>query len=73
MLFRSIKKCLYSIIGLLPDRAAGIQAKVDKKMDNDNDDNGQWDRDDELEGIMSRTWWDRVVHLSNLSPSCRHV
>ena len=50
-----IKKCLYSIIGLLPDRVVGIQAKVDKKMDKNNDDNDQQDRDgkedeDELEG-----------------------
>ena len=41
-----IKKCLNSIIGFLPDRVAGIQAKVDKKMDDD-DDNDQQDRDDE--------------------------
>ena len=84
---QAIKNCLYSIIGFLPDRAAGIQAKVDKKMDDDDDNNDQWDRDDEEDGctemmrrmrmswrgITSQTRWDRVVHLSNLSPSRRHV
>ena len=52
---QAIKKCLYSIIGFLPDRVAGIQAKVDKKTDDNNDDNDQRNRDDkededELEG-----------------------
>ena len=48
---KAIKKCLYSIIGLLPDRAAGIQAKVDKKTDDDDDDNDQRDKDDEEDGL----------------------
>ena len=45
-----IKKRLYSIIGFLSDRAAAIQAKVDKKMDDD-DNNDQQDRDDEEDGL----------------------
>ena len=45
-----IKKRLYSIIGFLSDRAAAIQAKVDKKMDDDHD-NDQQDRDDEEDGL----------------------
>ena len=41
------KKCLYSIISFLPDRAAGIQAKVDKKTNDNDNDNDKQDRDDE--------------------------
>ena len=44
-----IKQCLYSIVRFLPDRAAGVKAKVDK-TDNDDDDDKQ-DGDGEEDGL----------------------
>ena len=44
---QAIKKCLYSIAGFLPDRAASIKAKVDNKTDRDDDDDNEQDKDDE--------------------------
>ena len=57
---KAIKRCLYSIVKFLPDRAAGVKAKVDNKTDDDDDDDkhdedededgGYKDDEDELEG-----------------------
>ena len=47
---QAIKRCLYSIVGFLPDRAAGVKANVDNKMDDDDDDDEQ-DRDEEGDGL----------------------
>jgi hypothetical protein len=47
---QAIKRCLYSIAKFLPDRAAGIKAKVNKETDDD-DDGNERDRDDEEDGL----------------------
>jgi hypothetical protein len=53
---RAIKRCLYSIARFLPDRAAGVKAKVDNKMDDerDGDDNNERDREEEEEDGLYR-------------------
>jgi hypothetical protein len=43
----AIKRCLYSVVGFLPDRAAGVKAKVDNKTDDDD----RRDRDEEEDGL----------------------
>jgi hypothetical protein len=48
---QAIKRCLYSIIGFLPDRAAGVKAKVDNKTDGDDNDD---ERDDDEEDGLYR-------------------
>jgi hypothetical protein len=45
---RAIKKCVSSIVEYLPDRAAGIKAKVDNKTEDDDD---EQDRDEEEDGL----------------------
>jgi hypothetical protein len=57
---KAIKRCLYSIVGFLPDRAAGIKTKVDNTTDDDDDErdgddeeDGLRDDEDELEGDES--------------------
>lgn len=42
----AIKRCFHSIVRFLPDRTAGVKAKVGNKTDDDDDD----DEDDEREG-----------------------
>ena len=50
---RAVKRCLYSISGFLPDRAAGIKAKDDNKTDDDDDDGDERDRDDKEDELCS--------------------
>ena len=47
---RALQKCIYSIVRFLPDRAAGIKAKVDNKT-NDDEDDEERDGDDEEDGL----------------------
>jgi hypothetical protein len=47
---QAIKRCLHSIVRFLPDRVAGIKAKVDNKTDDDDDDDER-DGHDEEDGL----------------------
>ena len=55
---RAIKKCLHSIVGFLPDRAAGLKAEAyDKTGDSDDDDDDELpeaddEADDEADGEL---------------------
>jgi hypothetical protein len=71
---RAIKKCLRSVVGFLPDRAAGLKAKADHKTsDEDEDELPEVDdeADDEVDGEVGQDSKTTKVQLEPKSQACR--
>ena len=67
---RAIKRCLYSIVEFLPDRAAGVKAKVDDDNERDEDDEederDEDDEDDEDDGLYEEAKSQACLRSLNL-------